>query len=184
MLKNIVLIQFSGRKEGNCSAIADVIGKFHHDKTVQSYIIDANTMPACSNCDYECLVYGKTCPNLTQEQSQIYDAVCNSEITYMIIPNYCGYPCANYFAYNERSVGFFNMDRELMDKYMNAKKRFIILSNTESDNFVNALKQQSDNPVIQYLKTGQYGKCSIAGNLMEAEAAKNDLIAFLKACSI
>ena len=67
----------------------------------------------------------------------------------MIIPNYCGYPCANYFAYNERSVGYFNLDKVLMDKYMNAKKRFIVVSNTEGTNIENALTQQSAEPKIQ-----------------------------------
>ena len=66
-----------------------------------------------------------------------------------------------------------------MSQYMSAKKRFIVVSNTEGLNFENALKQQSTEPKILYLKTGKYGKCSTAGDLMESEDAKDDLIAFL-----
>lgn len=179
MSKKVVLIQFSSRQKGNCKAISEVIREFYREDVVQTYIVDACNMSTCSNCDYECLTPGKTCPNLTQEQSQLYTDICNADITYMIVPNYCGYPCANYFAFNERSVGYFNQDRALMGKYMNAKKRFIVVSNTEGANFENALKQQSKEPEILYLKTGKYGKRSTAGDLMESEDAKADLVTFL-----
>lgn len=179
MSKSIVLIRFSNRQNGNCKGISDVIQDYYRDHTVQTFTIDANTMPACSNCDYECLAPEKVCPNITPAQSQIYKSICNADLTYMIIPNYCGYPCANYFAYNERSVGYFNLDRALMGKYTNAKKRFIIVSNTEGPNFENALKQQSSKPEILYLKTGKYGRRSTAGDLMESKDGKADLMAFL-----
>ena len=179
MSKKVVIIQFSSRQKGNCNAISKVISEFYQEDNVRAYTVDACNMPACSNCDYECLTPGKTCPNLMQEQIQLYADVCNADITYMIVPNYCGYPCANYFAYNERSVGYFNLDRALMDKYMSAKKRFIVVSNTEGANFENALAQQSTEPKILYLKTGRYGKRSTAGDLMDSEDAKDDLIAFL-----
>ena len=182
-MKSVVLIRFSSRVNGNCKAITDYLQEYHREDTVQIYTVDAGTMPSCGNCDYECLAPGKECQNLTQAQSRIYTAVCDADITYMIIPNYCGYPCANYFAYNERSVGYFNMDRALMAKYMNAKKRFIIVSNTEGINFENALKQQSPEPDILYLKTGKYGKRSTAGDLLESDAAKADLTAFLESAN-
>ena len=121
---------------------------------MSAYTVDACNMPACSNCDYECLTQGKTCPNLTHEQIQLYADVCNS-------------------------VSYFDLDRVLMDKYMSAKKRFIVVSNTEDANFENALAQQSTEPKILYLKTVRYGKRSTAGDLMDSEDAKDDLIAFL-----
>ena len=179
MSKKVVIIQFSSRQKGNCNAISKVINEFYQKDDVRACAVDACSMPACSNCDYECLTPKKTCPNLTQEQIQLYTDVCNADITYMIVPNYCGYPCASYFAYNERSVGYFNLDRALMSQYMSAKKRFIVVSNTEGLNFENALKQQSTEPKILYLKTVRYGKRSTAGDLMDSEDAKDDLIAFL-----
>ena len=99
-------------------------------------------------------------------------------LVYFIVPNICGYPCANYFAFNERTVGYFNMDREKMARYMNVPKRFIVISNTEG--FEDAMRQQTDEaPQMLYLKSRKYGKSSIAGDLLESDAAKADLDEFL-----
>ena len=109
------------------------------------------------------------------------DAICSADLVYYIVPNYCGYPCANYFVFNERSVGYFNMDRALMQKYMAVTKRFVVISNTEGPNFANALKQQvAGEPEILYLKTSKYSKRSTAGDLTESEEAQADLLEFLK----
>ena len=69
-----------------------------------------------------------------------------------------------------------------MNRYMSVPKRFIIVSNTEDDNFVNAMRQQTeDTPNILYMKTGKYGKRSTAGDLLDSEAARADLDAYLAA---
>ena len=114
-------------------------------------------------------------------QKAMYDSICNADVVYYIIPNYCGFPCANYYAFNERSVGYFNLDKVLLERFMSVKKRFIIVSNTEGQNFEHAMMQQAKEPEIMYLKTSKYGKKSIAGDLMESEAAKADLLTFLNA---
>jgi len=106
------------------------------------------------------------------------DKICNSNLVYFIIPNYCGLPSANYFAFNERSVGYFNLDREKTNLYKNIKKRFIIVSNTEG--FDQYMQYQVNNaPDILYLKSGKYGKQSIAGDILDSEDARADLDAFL-----
>ena len=103
----------------------------------------------------------------------------NSDLVYFIVPNYCGYPCANYFAFNERSVGYFNMDPLRMDRYMSVTKRFIIVSNSE-DHFAEAMQQQTNEiPDILYLRSSKYGKQSIAGDIMDSDEAKAVLEAFL-----
>ena len=62
---------------------------------------------------------------------------------------------------------------------MSVRKRFIIISNTES-NFTEAMQQQTnDQPDILYLKSRKYQKQSIAGDLLTSKAAKSDLQAFL-----
>ena len=110
------------------------------------------------------------------------DSVCDSDVAYIIVPNFCGYPCTNYFAYNERMVGYFNMDRERNGKYLGVKKLFVVVSNTEGDNFRNALQQQTkEEPKIMYMKTGKYKKRSTAGDIMDSEDAAADLRAFLEA---
>lgn len=181
MNQKIVIIRFSDRLNGNCNAIASYIQEYLKSKTIKLYKISAKTMHPCGNCDYECLKSGSVCPNLTFEQKAMYDSICNADVAYYIIPNYCGFPCANYYAFNERSVGYFNLDKVLLEKFMSVKKRFIIVSNTEVQNFEHAMMQQTKEPEIMYLKTSKYGKKSIAGDLMESEAAKADLLAFLNA---
>ena len=181
MSKNIVLIQFSSRKRGNCSAISAQIAVHYSADTVTQYIADEKIVQPCNNCNYECLLPDELCPNLNDSQQQLMDAICEADLVYFIIPNYCGYPNANYFAFNERTVGYFNMDRSLMQKYMEIPKRFIVVSNTEGPNFECALSQQVNGaPDILYMKTGKYHKQSIAGDMMSAADAKADLKAFLE----
>ena len=121
---------------------------------------------------------GMLCPQINHEQSQIMDKICNSNLVYFIIPNYCGLPSANYFAFNERSVGYFNLDREKTNLYKRIKKRFITVSNTEG--FDQYMQYQVNNaPDILYLKSGKYGKQSIAGDILDSEDARADLDAFL-----
>lgn len=181
MSKNIVLIQFSSRKQGNCTGISAQIAVYYTKETVNRFIVDEKTIQPCSNCDYECLTPGEICPNLNDSQRQLMDAICEADLVYFIIPNYCGYPCANYFAFNERTVGYFNMDRALMQKYMEVPKRFIIVSNTEGPNFESAVKQQTNGePDVLYMKTGKYHKRSTAGDMMDALDAKAELQAFLE----
>lgn len=87
------------------------------------------------------------------------NAIMASDLVYFILPNYCGFPCASYFAFNERSVGFFNEDKSVLNRYLIVPKRFVIVSNTESQTFVEAMQQQvSDEPEILYLKSRNYGK--------------------------
>jgi hypothetical protein len=139
-------------------------------------------MEPCHDCNYECLTPGVVCPNVTDHQKEIMDAVCGADLVYYVVPNFCGYPCANYFSFNERTVGYFNMDRELSGKFMAVPKRFIVVSNTEGDNFVNPLKQQTkEAPQILYLKTSKYRKRSTAGDILDSEEAQQDLKAFLEA---
>ena len=176
----IAILNFSGRTNGNCSAVSQYISdKFaaHH---VSSYDVKNDSNP-CGNCNYECLNPSKVCPNVSAFQMEVMDAVTNSDTAYFIIPNYCGMPCANYYAFSERSVGYFNLDRNKMKAYMSVKKKFVVISNTETDQFVNALRQQvNEDPDILYLKTRKYGKQSITGDILESEAARADLDAWLK----
>ena len=101
---------------------------------------------------------------------------------YFIVPNYCGFPCASYFAFNERSVGYFSGKKQLLDRYLSVRKRFIIVSNSEDEVFNQAMQQQvSSKPDILYLKSRKYGKQSIAGDIMDSNTANVDLDVFLSA---
>lgn len=180
MSKKVSILSFSPRESGNCAAICDYLVKYYNRTNVHYFKITADLIPPCHDCDYECLNPQQTCQKVTPYQKQVMDAICDSNLTYFVIPNFCGYPCANYFAFNERSVGYFNIDRKRMDDYMSAKKRFIIVSNSDGETFMDAMKQQTNGePDILFLKSRKYGRRSTAGDLLDVEAAKNDLGEFL-----
>ena len=68
-----------------------------------------------------------------------------------------------------------------MQKYMSVPKLFVIISNTEGDNFSNAMAQQvNGEPEILYTKAGKYHKHSIVGDMMGSEDTKADLEVFLR----
>ena len=67
-----------------------------------------------------------------------------------------------------------------MQQYMDARKRFIIVSNSESEVFRRAMEQQAKQPdEVLYLKSSKYAKRSIAGDILESPEAAADLNAFL-----
>lgn len=178
-MRNVLILNFSGKEHGNCASVAEFICK-HCDGTNVRIVRMHDYFKPCGNCEYECLQFEKRCPVVTEEESAIINAVCDCDLTYYIIPNYCGVPCANYYAFNERSVGCFNGDRAKMQRYKSAKKRFIFISNTETDAFRQVVAQHSNDKDNElYLASGKYGKQSIAGDLLDSDAAKADLGIFL-----
>lgn len=181
MYNKVIILNFSTRSSGNCANIASAIAGFHGEQSVQVLSV---SMDPCGGCDYECLKQGKSCPKSAPEHIALMNRLLDASMVYFVVPNYCGFPCANYFAFNERSVGFFNGDRSMLKQYLAVPKRFIIVSNTQNDHFADAMAQQvSGEPEILYLKTSRYKKVSIAGDMMESEAAKEDLRKFLSSGS-
>lgn len=179
MNKFITVLSFSSRNNGNCANISQYLSNYYKQANVKSFVVDSESVPPCGKCDCECLKPGEACPQRSEKYSDIMDTICQSDLVYFIVPNYCGFPCANYFAFNERSVGYFGTDRDKMEQYMNVPKRFIIVSNTEG--FEDAMRQQTNaEPDILYLKSRKYGKRSIMGDIMDSNDAQADLDAFLK----
>lgn len=178
-MKNICIINFSDRNNGNCANIAKIAAS--HYKRTKVLVSKLDAIKPCSNCDYECLKTEEVCPHLNEEYSTLMDTIYMSDLAIYVIPNYCGFPCSRYFAFNERSVGYFNGNQEILDRYLSVKKLFIIVSNTMDDYFVHAMEQQtSSEPKMKYLRTSEYGLRSIDGNMMDIESAKSDLIQFLE----
>lgn len=176
MSEKVVILSFSGRKDGNCRKTSKFILNYYGNGRV--FCISDRFLP-CGNCDYECLKSGVRCPGLQEAQIEVFEAVMDADIVYYVIPNYCGFPASSYFAFNERSVGYFDGDERLLDKYMTVKKRFVVISNSE-ENFAEALRQQTSlEPEVLYLKSSKYQKRSIDGDLMDSGDARQDLKAFL-----
>ena len=108
------------------------------------------------------------------------ETITQSEMVYFVLPNYCDYPCANYFIFNERSQCYFQGRPELLDEYLRVPKRSIVVSNTNEENFVRALGYQSEKePEILFLSAKKYGKKSIDGDLLTNEKALGDIKEFV-----
>ena len=175
------IVNFSSRKNGNCSNIAAIIKEEFYKDEVDIYNLSSLTMIPCGKCKYECFHKNEDCPYYKDDCIKIYDAIINSDFTYFIVPNYCDYPCANFFIFNERSQCYFQGKPELLDKYENVMKKFIVVSNTNEDNFRRVFMYHTFmNPDILFLSAKKYHKISIQGNMMDDECARKDLICFLQ----
>ena len=73
-----------------------------------------------------------------------------------------------------------NKDRELLNRYLQKSKKFIVVSSSNQENFKNILQYQTVMaPDILFLDSREFNQRSIEGKLMNNEEAKNKLIQFL-----
>lgn len=175
----MVILNFSSKRDGNCEKIV----KYLLDKKADAIIYNVNneTMMGCGNCNYQCLLKNEACP-LNDEMVKIYDAIVNSELIIFLVPNYCDYPCANYFAFNERSCGYFQKDCKLLEKYLNIKKKFIVISNTNTINFKEVFQYQVDDeaePDILFLQAKKFNSVSLEGTLLNNQIVKDLISSFI-----
>ena len=172
------IISFSSRKNGNCAQI----GKLLLSMTEESVLFDFSELEihACGRCNYECFEKREACVYINDMEYKMLETIAQSEAVYFVLPNYCDYPCANYFIFNERSQCYFQGRPELLDKYLRVPKRSIVVSNTNEENFVRALGYQADKePEILFLSAKKYGKKSIDGDLLTNEKALVDIKEFV-----
>ncbi len=177
----ITIVNFSGRKSGNCRAISKVIAASHYaDETSVFDFCDIKLEP-CGRCEYECFGSEKQCPYQPDGVYDLYDRITRSDLAYFIVPNYCDYPNANYFIFNERSQCYFQHNEQLLDRYLSVKKRFVVISNTQTQNFTTALGYhipEGEIPDILFLPAKAYHKVSIDGDLMTSPEAKKAVESF------
>lgn len=55
------------------------------------------------HCHYECFSPSGLCPQADDQEQALMEAIVRSKMVFFVVPNYCDYPCANFFAFNERS---------------------------------------------------------------------------------
>lgn len=179
----ITIVNFSGRKDGSCREISRVIAASHpEDETAVFDFCDIKLEP-CGRCEYDCFSPEKQCPYQRDGVYDMYDRITQSELAYFILPNYCDYPNANYFIFNERSQCYFQHREQLLDEYLSVKKRFVVVSNTQKQNFITALSYQiseGESPDILFLSAKAYQKSSVAGDLMTSSEAKNAVEMFCR----
>ena len=173
-----VLISFSGRSNGNCARIAEFLSD--QMDSAQVFRFSDFQIEPCGHCNCECLK-GGSCPKHDMETA-LMDAVCGSDEAWFIVPNYCGFPCANLYIYNERSVGYFGRDRRRMEQYMAVPKHFVLIGNGSQENFRRAFEQHTNEaPKILQLQSREFQVSSIAANLLDQPEVQNRLIQFLQA---
>ena len=173
------VISFSSRPDGNCAQIGKLIRSVSEEAVLFQF--SNFEIHACGKCGYECFADCSKCPYYRDMEYRLLDAVTHSDLVYFILPNYCDYPCANYFVFNERSQCYFQDNPELLEAYEKVPKRAIVVSNTNEDNFKTALAYQSyKEPDVLFLSAKQYGKVSIRGDLLTDENAVRDVTAFVR----
>ncbi len=151
MEKPVVIISFSSRNDGNCEKISEYIRSLQN-LSVKEYRFTDFSIHPCGACRYECFENNRNCPYIDDMEYTILDEICASAFTFFVLPNYCNFPPA----------------------------QFIVVSNTGKENFVEALRQHTnDEPEILFLSAKCYGKVSIAGDILESEAAKADIRSFI-----
>ena len=175
---SLSVISFSSRKDGNCAKI----GKLIKSELTEVNLFDFSefNLNACGSCSYQCFNGGKNCPFITDRECELLDAIITSTVTYFVIPNYCDFPCSNFFIFNERSLCYFNNNEKLLNKYLVTPKKFIVVSNNETDNFKTAFSYHCiGEPEILFLSAKKYGKVSIDGNITTSKQAIDDLLKFI-----
>ena len=130
----VLLINFSNRDFGNCGTIANFVKDNLNDKVIIKSFSNMK-VSSCGSCKCECFEENLKCPFVEDDVYELYKHICDSGLVYFIVPNYCDYPCSNFFKFNERSLCFFSGKKEMLDKYESISKRFIVISNGEKENF-------------------------------------------------
>ena len=165
-----VIVTFSSRTNGNCSQIGKLIASLSNDSVLFDF--SEFDIHPCGRCATECFVARENCPFFADKEHEILESIVHSDVVYYVLPNYCDYPNANFFIFNERSQCFFQGRQDLLESYLRVPKRSIVISNTNKDNFVQALAYQSNkNPEVLFLSAKEYGKNGIHGDLLKNEEA-------------
>lgn len=175
----IVIVNFSGRETGNCAAIAREIQGFHGGAAEYFSFAEKEVHP-CGNCRMECFAKRTACPYIDDGIYELYDMISNSGLCYFVVPNYCNYPCSNFFLFNERSQCYFQGRGDLLTTYLAVKKKFIVVSNTGKDHFISAFCQHAEEPDALFLSAKAYHKKSIQGDMMDSPRARADLAVYLE----
>ena len=175
---SICVVSFSGREKGNCAQIGGLISSLLPG--VKQYNFSDFEIHPCGQCHYECFTKGDRCPWIGDKEHELLEAITKSSLTYFILPNYCDYPCANFFIFNERSLCYFQGREDLLEAYERVPKKVIVVSNTNQEHFKTALSYHADTePEILFLSAKQYGKVSVDGDLLTSEQAVADLKRFI-----
>ena len=180
----ICIVNFSGRKNGNCHDVAKIIEQSliaEHEVNLHE-MREMNVNP-CGKCEYECFYESKSCPYAGDDVGNIYSSVLSSGLAYYIVTNYSDYPNAYFYIFNERSQGIFSFKQhDLFEQYLQIRKKFIVISNTEQENFVRVFNSHvPDNSAanVLFLASRVFDKKGFAGGLMQSGQARQMVVDFI-----
>lgn len=174
-----VIVSFSSRSNGNCSQIGKMIASLSNNPDLFDF--SEFDIHPCGHCATECFAAREDCPYYFDKESEILEAIIHSDLVYFVLPNYCDYPNANFFIFNERSQCFFQGRQDLLEAYLEIPKRSIVISNTNKDNFIQVLAYHSNTePEILFLSAKEYGKISIQADLLTSKAVIEQIKRFIK----
>jgi len=176
------IINFSGRYIGNCYDIAEFIKATLDEHDVEMFHMCDTMIKPCVDCNYECLDFADSCP-IDDDADAVYTSLCNADTAYFILPNYTGWPNASFWAFNERKQGFFGLKPDLIDHYMRLDKKFVVISNTEKDNFRKVFSSHVKGELdMFFLSTKDFDTGGVRGGMMGSHKAQTILKEFVKRC--
>lgn len=168
----VSIINFSNRKNGNSQMIMKLLSELYVDEKVKAYNFSSMHISQCGKCSYECMKENEKCP-YKDKIYEIYKNIISSDICYYIVANYCDYPCSNFFIFNERGCGYFNKNEKKLTKYLNVKKKFIVITNSNTKNFLDIFKYHvNDEPDVLFISPKKFGLSSISDNVLSNPSAK------------
>lgn len=174
----ISIINFSNRKNGNSQMIMEFLKEIYINAEIKTYNFSSMKISQCGNCNYECMKDKERCP-YKDKIYNIYKNIMNSDICYYIVANYCEYPCSNFFIFNERRCGYFNKNDKKLNKYLNIRKKFIVITNSNTINFLDIFKYHVNNePDVLFISPKKFGLSSISDNVLSNINAKNLIYEF------
>lgn len=172
----ICVVSFSSRAGGNCSQIGKLIRSSCKDS--QFFDFSSFTVHPCGECGYECFSAPEgqlTWKSVCWTQSYAVTWLISSCRITAIIPAQ-----TSLFSTREASA-FFQGRPDLLDAYEKVPKRAVVVSNTNEENFRQALAYQAYKELdILFLPAKEYGKDSNKGDLLTNEKAVSDIIAFVR----
>ncbi len=112
---------------------------------------------------------------------ELLEAICDADEAYLVVPNYCDHPCANFYIFNERSNCWFQNHPERLEQYLQVRKKFIVVSSGNQESFETAFRQHVEAaPEILYISAKHFGEPSSLQNILQLDQAKLKLLGFLK----
>ena len=170
-----IILNFSGRENGNCKSIANFIKEYKND----AKIIDIAKVckKPCGTCNYECFDL-KDCGNTINE---LYMELIKADLIYFIIPSYCGLTSSLFNIFYEKENAFFHKYEQYSDKYLEIKKKFIFVANYNFEYFYNiaSMLNCKDKNNVLFLSSSRYNLKSVNGDLLRSDAVKHTLKNFI-----